>query len=171
MPEQKTKLSNAYKSEYLAADDVRDMVQKGKQVVTVSKVTQYTNKKIQGRTKPIANIATFTDASIKPWVLNSGCNTKLKRFAGNAVYVEDIVNITIELYVDETVKFCDNEGGVRIKPTQPNIILPTMTPDDPKWVEVQDKVQAKNMTRADFEKFYKISDEHWALLSGIEGGE
>ena len=122
MSESKHHYRNVYKSDHLGVADLEEMIEHGKELVFVIKeVKQEYGKSVAGK-KGDFNIAYFTDASIKPWVLNAGNAKTLKSFAGNVAFVEDWKNIPVRLYVDYNVKMKgETVGGVKLDPIQPII--------------------------------------------------
>lgn len=112
----KVDFRNAYKSDFLGSIDLEAMIEDGTQLLfTITKV-EHGNKNVAGK-KGIFNVAFFAE-DIKPLVLNSG-NAKIVRKLSKSKSVNpDEWNypITVELYVDENVRFgADTVSGIRIK--------------------------------------------------------
>lgn len=109
-----------YKSDHLGVADLEEMIEQGKPLIfTIKEVKQEIAKSVAGK-KGDFNIAYFTDATIKPWVLNAGNAKIIKGFAGGTPFVEDWKNIPVELYIDDNVKMKgDTVGGVRVRPVMP----------------------------------------------------
>ena len=79
------------------------------------------------------NVATFTDANIKPMILNATNCKLIKKFA-RSVYINDWNNIPIQIYVKDDIKaFGEVTEGLRIRPNQPVMSKPNLTPDMPAW--------------------------------------
>lgn len=110
---------NVYKSDHLGVADLEEITEQGKPLVfTIKEVKQEYGKSVAGK-KGDFNIAYFNEP-IKPWVLNAGNAKIIKGFAGNDPFVENWKDITVELYVDDTVKMKgETVGGVRVRPVQP----------------------------------------------------
>lgn len=111
---------NVYKSDHLGVADLEDMIELKKPLEFVIKeVKQEFNKSVAGK-KGDFNIAYFTDASIKPWVLNATNAKVIKGFAGGNPIVTTWKNIPIRLYIDYNVKMKGEiVGGVKVDPVQP----------------------------------------------------
>ena len=110
------------------------------------------------------NIAYFTDG-IKPLVLNSTNSKTLKSFCKNSSFVEDWSNVLIELYIDANVKMKgDIVGGVRIKPNQPSLKKPYLTPDNKNWAKAKEAVQTGTATLETIRKNWTITDENYQNL-------
>lgn len=157
----KTHYRKVFKSDHLGQADIEDYIEEGKSLVfTIKEVKQYvkTNEKNSGVNvagKVIsANIAYFTDPKVKPLVLNA-TNSKIVKTFANSPFVDDWKNITIELYIDETVKMKgDVVGGVRIKPVQPK---PAQKPNFTK-----DNFEKAKLAKANIDKvktIYNVSAE------------
>lgn len=158
----KTHYRKVFKSDYLGQADIEDYIEEGKSLIfTIKEVKQYvkTNDKNSGISvagKVVsANIAYFTDPKVKPLVLNATNSKIVKSFANGSPFVDDWKNITIELYVDETVKMKgDVVGGVRIKPVQPKASV--------KRIFTVDNFEKAKTAGADIDKvktIYTVSKE------------
>ena len=118
-----------YKSDHLGVADLEEYLEDGKQLIfTIKQVRQETNATVAGK-KGNFNIAYFIEP-IKPLVLNATNAKQIKTFTGSS-FVEDWVNVKIELYCDELVKMKGEVvGGVRIKQVQPrDKVKPQFTVD------------------------------------------
>lgn len=120
----KTNYRNVYKSNHLGSIDLEEMTDKGLNLAfTISEVKQMKNTMVAGRTGDF-NIA-FFEEDIKPLVLNSTNAKTVKALAGGSIYVEDWKDVTVELYIDHSVKMKGEiVGGVRIKPVSPQKTKP-----------------------------------------------
>ena len=118
MSTEKHHYQKVYKSDHLGQADLEDLIEKGKPLIfTVKETKQEINIMVAGK-KGDHNIVYFNE-KIKPWVINKTNGKQLKIFSGSP-FVEDWKNITIELYIDPTVKLKGETcGGIRIKPLQP----------------------------------------------------
>lgn len=147
---------NVYKSDHLGVADLEEMLEQGKSlIVTIKEVKQEFGKSVAGK-KGDFNIAYFHE-QIKPWVLNAGNAKIIKSFAKNDPFVENWKDITIELYIDDSVKMKgETVGGVRVRPVQPtqkNIQKPAFT-------EVNfDKAKAASATIEQIKERYTITPE------------
>lgn len=116
--ETKTHYRKVFKSDHLGSADLEEMIEEGKPLVfTIKEVKQEYGTKVAGK-KIDANIAYFEE-KIKPLVLNATNSRQMAKFTGSK-FVEDWKGLTIELYIDQSVKMKGEVvGGVRIKPTLP----------------------------------------------------
>jgi hypothetical protein len=135
-----------FKSDHLGVADLEEMLEQGRKLVfTIEKVVQYNiieNNKNSGVVvagkRISANIAYFVD-KIKPMVLNATNSKIMKSFhKDKSPIVEDWNNVLVELYIDSSVKMKGQiVGGVKIRPTQPIIKKPELTPNHPRWEEAK----------------------------------
>jgi hypothetical protein len=118
MSAEKHHFRKVYKSDHLGVADLEEFLEDGKKLIfTIKQVKQEVNATVAGK-KGNFNIAYFQE-SIKPLVLNATNAKQIKLFTGSS-FVEDWVNVRIELYCDEHVKMKgETVGGVRIKQIQP----------------------------------------------------
>jgi len=129
----KTHYRKVFKSDHLGQADLEDFIESGSNLVfTIHHVVQEIGAKVAGK-KINANIAYFAE-SIKPLVLNA-TNSKILRQITGSSFVEDWVNILVQIYIDPNVKMKgDTVGGVRINPKQPPASKPVLTRDNQvKW--------------------------------------
>ena len=115
----KTHYRKVFKSDHLGVADLEDLVEaKSNLVFTITHVQQEIGARVAGK-KGNFNIAYFKE-NIKPFVLNAGNSKILKGFSGGSSFVEDWGGITIQLYIDNNVRFgSEIVGGVRINPNPP----------------------------------------------------
>jgi len=137
---EKTHYRKVFKSDHLGSADLEEMIEEQKQLIfTIKEVKQEYGTKVAGK-KIDANICYFKEG-IKPLVLNSTNSKQVAKFA-NSKFVEDWANLTIELFIDSSVKMKGEiVGGVRIRPTQPVIKKPELTPSHPRWEEAKEAVK------------------------------
>lgn len=124
------------KSDHLGVADLEDFIEEKRAMVfTIKEVKQEIGATVAGK-KGNFNIAYFSE-KIKPLVLNSTNSKVIKSFANGSPFVEDWKNITVELFIDETVKMKgDLVGGIRIRSVKPTMpFLTTSTAAYPKVVE------------------------------------
>ena len=118
--ESKTHYRRVMKSDYLGIADLEDFIEEGKPLIfTIKEVKQELGTSVAGK-KGDFNIAYFKE-KIKPLVLNATNAKRIRSFApNNSPFVEDWANITIELYIDSSVRMKgETVGGVRVKIQQP----------------------------------------------------
>jgi len=157
----KTHYRKVFKSDHLGIADLEDFLEEKKQLVfTISHVKQEYSTKVAGR-KIDANIAYFKE-NIKPLVLNATNSKQVSKFVGSS-FVEDWVNVIVELYIDRSVKMKgDVVGGVRIRPKQPIVQKPELTPTHKRWEEA--KKAFKEGRGEGVKKVFIISEENLKLL-------
>lgn len=160
--EHKTHYRRVFKSDHLGTADLEDFIEEGKQLVfTITHVKQEMNVSVAGR-KGNHNIAYFKE-NIKPLVLNATNSKTVKGFAGGSPFVEDWKNIVVELYIDPSVKMKGEVvGGVRIRPTQPRLKKPVLTPDHARWEDAKKAIAEGK--KAAVLKHYEISEENLKLI-------
>ena len=127
--ETKTHWRKVFDSDYLGSCDLED----GKDLKAVIKSVTVKNVKGPDGKEQERNVATFTDANIKPMILNATNCKLIKKFA-RSVYINDWNNIPIQIYVKDDIKaFGEVTEGLRIRPNQPVMSKPNLTPDMPAW--------------------------------------
>lgn len=158
----KTHYRNVMKSDHLGVADLEDLVDDGKSLVfTIRNVNQEIGAKVAGR-KIDANIAYFKE-NIKPLVLNATNSRIIANFCGSP-FVEDWVDVAVELYVDKNVKMKGEVvGGIRISKRQPVLSLPVLNREHKDWGKALDRVK-NGMSREDISKFFQVSDDVWGEL-------
>jgi len=161
MSENKTHYRKVFKSDHLGAADLEEMTEEGKKLIfTFKEVKQEYGAKVAGKTID-ANIGYFNE-EIKPLVLNSTNSKQMAKFAGSK-FVEDWAGLTVELFIDASVKLKGEVvGGVRIRPTQPVLTKPELTPDHPRWDEARDAVKYGKLEGV--QKSFSISDDNLLKL-------
>lgn len=112
---------NVFKSDHLSSYDLEDFTEQGRPLeFTIKHVVQELKTKVAGK-RIDANIAYFVEP-IKPLVLNATNSKIVAKFAGSP-FVNDWINISIELQVKKNINFGkDIVQGIRIKETPPKPI-------------------------------------------------
>lgn len=153
--ENKTHYRRVFKSDHLGIADLEDfMEEKRRLVFTINEVKQEIGVSVAGR-KGNYNIAYFKE-NIKPLVLNA-TNSKLMKGFNNSPFVQDWSNTVVELYIEPNVKMKGEiVGGVRIKPRQPQVQKPQLTPDMAAWADAIKYLQGEGTIIA-IKKRYTIS--------------
>lgn len=152
----KTHWRKVHKSDHLGSADLEEMQEEGKRLVfTIKHVKQEVNTTVAGR-KGDFNVAYFIE-DIKPLVLNATNSKALIKLYKLSGFVEDWVNLRIEVYVQSGVK--DPSGGkttgVRIRS-----IIP------------KEEVKAKPVfTEENFEKACKAKADTKKVLSIYQASE
>jgi len=164
MEEKKTHYRKVFKSDHLGVADLEEFIEEGKRLVfTIKEVKQEYDIMVAGR-KGNHNIAYFKE-KVKPLVLNAGNSKIVKTFNNGSSFVEDWSNTVVELYIDSMVKFgSDTVSGVRIKPVQPKMKKPELTPDNKNWSKAKAAVKMANATRESIEKNWIITDQNYEQL-------
>ena len=103
------------KSDHLGCADLEDFIEEGvKLTFLITHVRQELNVSVAGK-KGNFNIAYFKEP-IKPLVLNSTNCKVMKTLSNGSPFVQDWVNVPVELFIDHSVKMKGEVvGGVRIK--------------------------------------------------------
>jgi hypothetical protein len=157
MENKKDHFRKVYKSDHLGVADLEDFRENNISLIfTIKQVKQELNVSVAGK-KGDFNIAYFNE-SIKPLVLNATNSKILKGFSvGKSPYVQDWVNIPVELYIDYSVKMKgDIVGGVRISPVQPKI----QVKEKPFFTEANfEKAKIANATIDKIKEVYQITNE------------
>jgi hypothetical protein len=157
METKKDHYRNVFKSDHLGSADLEDLIEQGKSLVfTIKNVIQEKQAKVAGK-KIDSNIAYFVEP-IKPMVLNATNSKQIKLFTGSP-FVQDWVNVVVELYVDENVQMKGvTTQGVRIRAIQPNL----QPKAKPLFTEANfDKAKKANATREQIEKIYQLNEATW----------
>lgn len=172
MENEKTHYRKVFKSDHLGVADLEEFLEDKKRLVfTVDHVKQYlidpsirdSGIVVAGR-RISANIAFFKE-NIKPLVLNSTNSKVVKSFCKGSSFVEDWKNTLVELYIDSSVKMKgDVVGGVRIKPTQPTLTKPELTPTHKSWGNAKEKVKLGEADRESISKHWTITEENYEQL-------
>lgn len=162
---EKTHYRKVFKSDYLGVADLEEMIEEKKRLVfTISEVKQEYEVTVAG-IKGNHNIAYFKE-SIKPMVLNATNSKVVRSFCGGSSFIEDWSNTLVELYIDPNVKMKgDIVGGVRIKPKQPTLNKPELTPDSPRWEKAKEAVKTGDADHESITKNWTITEENFKLLA------
>jgi hypothetical protein len=127
--ETKTHWRKVFLSDYLGSCDLED----GKDLKAVIKSVTVKSVKGPDGKEQERNVATFTDANLKPMILNA-TNCKLMKKFAKSVFINDWNNIPIQIYVKDDIKaFGEVTEGLRIRPTQPVMDKPKLTPLSQAW--------------------------------------
>jgi hypothetical protein len=154
MENKKHHYRNVFKSDHLGSADLEDLIEQGSNLIfTIKYAKQELGVKVAGK-KVDANIVYFVEP-IKPMVVNATNGKIIKAFTGSS-FVEDWVNVPVELYIDENVKSVTGglTQGVRIRPIQPKVNT------KPLFTSANfEKAKSANATREQIEKIYTLTDE------------
>ena len=164
MSETKTHYRKVFKSDHLGVADLEEFKEDGSDLIfTISHVKQVYGAKVAGRTID-ANIAYFKE-NIKPMVVNSINSKALKDLCGGSPFVEDWINIDVQLYIDATAKLKGEVvGGVRISsPKQRRKVKAELTPESPKWEGAVGSVRDNGNVDLVLQ-YFNVSDENLAKL-------
>ena len=127
--ETKTHWRKVFLSDYLGSCDLED----GKDLKAVIKSVSVKSVKGPDGKEQDRNVAVFTDATLKPMILNA-TNCKLMKKFASSVFINDWNNIPVQIYVKDDIKaFGEVTEGLRIRPTQPAINKPKLTPKSQAW--------------------------------------
>lgn len=144
------------KSDHLGVADLEDFIEEKRPLIfTIGHVKQEFGVTVAGK-KGDFNIAYFVE-KIKPLVLNNTNSKTIKVFCSGSPFVEDWINVPVELYIDETVKMKGElVGGVRIKNVKPG--LPNLTKESASYPKVLEYVRGGGSIE-DVEKKFIVSPE------------
>lgn len=158
--EHKTHWKRVFNSDYLGSCDLED----GKDLKAVIKSVTVQEVKSSDGKKQLCNVAQFTDAKIKPMILNvTNCKT-VKKFAGSP-FIQDWTNIPVQIYIKDDIKaFGEITEGLRIRPTQPVMDKPELTPSHTAWNNAVEYLKKDGATIDGIKKKYRISAENEVLL-------
>lgn len=118
-----------FNSDYLGSCDLDD----GKDLKAIIKAVSIRKVKNTDGKEQERNVAVFTDPAIKPMILNATNCKIIKKFA-KSPYINDWVNIPIQIYVKDDIKaFGDVTEGLRIRESQPQMNKPQLVPGSPAW--------------------------------------
>jgi hypothetical protein len=127
--ETKTHWRKVFDSDYLGSCDLED----GKDLKAIIKSVSVKLVKGPDGKEQDRNVATFVDANLKPMILNATNCKLIKKFA-KSVFINDWNNIPIQIYVKDDIKaFGEVTEGLRIRPTQPAMNKPKLTPKIQAW--------------------------------------
>lgn len=158
--ETKTHWKKVFNSDYLGSCDLED----GKDLKAVIK--SVTVKKVKGPDgkEQDRNVATFTDTNLKPMILNATNCKLIKKFSGS-VFINDWNNIPVQIYIKDDIKaFGEITDGLRIRPTQPTLSKPVLTPTSKAWQGAIDYLKRPDGTIDGVKSRYELSKENEELL-------
>jgi hypothetical protein len=149
-----------FDSSYLGSCDLED----GKDLKAVIKSVSIQEVKGTEGKKQNCNVAVFTDPKIKPMILNATNCKVVKKFTGTP-FINDWNNVPVQIYVKDDIKaFGELTEGLRIRPTQPVMNKPKLTPDIPAWVKAIEYLKKPDGTIDGIKKRYELSPENEELL-------
>lgn len=158
-----THYRKVFKSDHLGVADLEDFTESGVGLIfTISHVKQEHGATVAGK-KIDANIAYFVE-KIKPLVLNATNSKTMKELTGSC-FIENWVNIPVQLYIDSTARLKGEiVGGVRISPTKVRAQKPEVTPGNAKmWARAIAAYKRDNSFTAILERA-TISEENKQLI-------
>jgi len=156
---EKTHWKKAFKSDYLSSSDIDS-----KYLVLTIKCVKYQECVTQSG-KKFCNVAHFTSTEFKPMILNVTNSKVIKKFANNAVHIDDWNNIPVQIYVDAKVRFGnDTVEGLRIREVQPRQTKPELKPETKEWTAAVDYMKNKNGSIDKIKFNYNLSATNEQLL-------
>jgi hypothetical protein len=134
--QKQTHYRKVFKSDHLGVADLEDFAESGSNLIfTIARVQQEYGTRVAGK-RIDANIAYFQE-NIKPMVLNAG-NSKIVKDLAGSCFIENWVNIPVQLYIDPGAKLKGEVvGGVRISPNPVQMQKPDIGPGHPRWDQVK----------------------------------
>ena len=156
---EKTHWKKVFSSDYLGSCDF----EQGKDIKAVIKAVEVRKVKNPDGKEQERNVAIFTDASIKPMILNVTNCKAVKKFA-KSPFINDWRNVAIQIYVKDDIKaFGEVTEGLRIREIQPKIEKPELIPTIPAWEKAIDYLKGSG-TVAGIRKKWNLSEENEELL-------
>jgi hypothetical protein len=153
--ENKTHWRKVFLSEYLGSCDLDE----GKDLKAVIKSVAVRNVKGPDGKEQERNVASFTDTNLKPMVLNATNCRLIKKFAGS-VFINDWNNIAVQIYVKDDIKaFGETTEGLRIRPSQPTMSKPVLTPKSQAWPKAVEFLQGVG-TMEQIKAKYELTPEY-----------
>lgn len=145
-------------SDYLGSCDLDE----GKDLKAVIKsVSVRTVKNTDGKAQD-RNVATFTDAKLKPMVLNATNCKIIKKFTGSS-FINDWNNVPVQIYVANIKAFGDMVEALRIREVQPKMNKPQLTPTSQAWSKAIEYLKGAG-TIDGIKTRYELSKEDEELL-------
>lgn len=142
-----------FNSDFLGSCDLED----GKDLKAVIKNVQVKKVKNTDGKEQDRNVAYFTDANLKPMVLNATNCKVVKKFA-KSPYINDWNNIPVQIYIKDDVRaFGDVTEGLRIRDFQPSVSKPKLTPSSPAWIHAVTYLKGSG-TIEEIRKKYELSE-------------
>jgi hypothetical protein len=158
--ETKTHWRKVFLSDYLGSCDLED----GKDLKAVIKSVSVKSVKGPDGKEQDRNVAIFTDATLKPMILNATNCKLIKKFA-SSVFINDWNNIPVQIYVKDDIKaFGEVTEGLRIRPTQPVLNKPNLTPTSKAWQGAIDYLKRPDGTIDGVKSRYELTPENEELL-------
>jgi len=158
--ETKTHWKKVFNSDYLGSCDLED----GKDLKAVIKSVSVKNVKGPDGKEQERNVATFTDANLKPMILNATNCKLIKKFA-KSVFINDWNNIPVQVYVKDDIKaFGEVTEGLRIRPTQPVMSKPNLTPTSKAWSGAIEYLKRPDGTMDGVKARYELTPANEELL-------
>lgn len=159
----KTHWKKAFNKDYLGAHDL-DEGQELKLTIKKVEIREVVNS--NGK-KESCDVATFTDASVKPMILNATACKQIQRFSGSR-YIEDWGGTHIQVYVKEGIKaFGEIVDALRIRDEQPRMEKDPLNPLSDKWsdaVNAYRNAEDKDKMIESTKKYYEITAEDLSKL-------
>lgn len=129
MEKNKTHWKKVFNKDYLGACDLED----GKDLKAVIKSVEIREIKDPQGKKSNRNVALFTDAKIKPMILNVTNCKVVKKFSGSN-FIEEWKNIPVQIYSRNDIEaFGSLTEGLRFRDTQPQMNKPELKPGTQAW--------------------------------------
>lgn len=160
---EKTHWRKVFNSDYLGSVDLEP----GSDLKAIIKFVQVKPVKGTDGKEKDCNVATFTDARIKPMILNAtNCRT-VKGFV-KSPFIDDWNNVPVAIYVKDDVKaFGEITEGLRIRSVQPTIQKPKLVPGTEIWDKAKKFLEGGGKF-ADIKARYSMNKEDEKTLSEVK---
>lgn len=158
----KTHWRSCDKTDFLGSADIEELTNdESKDLIAIISKVEIKEVKVRGK-KDTCRVATFTNTSIKPMIINVGNGKILKGFA-NSKHIEDWVNIPVSIYVNDSVKFgTETMEGLRFRPQQPQLKKAELTPEHSAWEKAKEAVKQGKLNAV--LSRYEVSDDNLKKL-------
>lgn len=106
-------------------------------------------------------------AGQKPFIINATNAKTLTKLFGSP-FIEDWTGKPFTLFVAKVKVASDTVEALRIRPTLPDIKLPELNPQHPKWQGAVDAIKSGNTKIEQIKKSFTISPENEKLLTATD---
>jgi len=142
---------------YLGSWDVVDK----ELILTIKNIETKKVSTPDGKTEELP-VMTFTE-DYKPMILNA-TNFKNIAKAHGSNFIEDWIGKKVSIYITSVKAFGSVVDALRIKPSAPKVEKPELTPDNPKFESIKNKLKSGETTIDTVKQYFNISDNVLNLL-------
>ncbi len=109
-------------------------------------------------------VARFREPDIKPMILNA-TNCKIISKMYGTPHIEKWTGRRVQIFVEQVRAFGELVDALRIRPKEPQVALPELTPGHEKWPGAVASLRDGKIDLAGIRKHFKVSDATAALLT------